>query len=213
MRNVITPMLLFFFEPRLPRLSFFLFLLMPRVTMWLVHVAPRVDMLLVLSAYSDVTSSPHVTCLLTPDWSYWLTWQTRHLPCDADSSAFAHVAEAYWTAWLELLNQLVPCVPLMCEWSLCSTRRQWHVQATRRLPSGFSRPNFFRWEIFGCLRLIGKIKTYKFPFLNSDINFFHIKLKNKTCICTIGQKNIDFHKLQCIKQWTKIIFFNLFSII
>ena len=44
------------------------------------------------------------------------------------------------------------------------------------------------------------------------ISFLHIKLKIKTCICTTGQNNTGFYKVQCINQWAKNMFLNLIFI-
>ena len=44
------------------------------------------------------------------------------------------------------------------------------------------------------------------------ISVLHIKLKIKTCICTTGQNNTDFYKVQYINQWAKNMFLNLISI-
>ena len=158
---------------------------MPRVTLSLVHVSRFY--------WSKVlTQQPRHCHVSNPSWRVChvadtchspigrVGWRGRHVIChvDADSSASAHVAEAYWTTWLELSNQLVPRVPLTCEWSLCFTRRRWRVQATHRLAGRIRCPDFFRWEVFRCPGLIGKVKTYKYPSLNSDISFTH-KIKNQ----------------------------------
>ena len=44
------------------------------------------------------------------------------------------------------------------------------------------------------------------------ISILHIKLKIKTCICTTGQNNTNFYKVQCINKWAKNIFLNLIFI-